>query len=245
MPDKKAGRLGSLKLLLQSKRANGYSNAKIQFFTMYLTNSKRVRKVLLNLALHPFDIPFYLKKSLSSKSPLELGLPWWSLSSIRYVQRKVNPKLRVFEWGSGGSTLFLGKRFSSVTSIEHEPVWLEKVEAEIKKQSLTSVSVHLSSINLDNKSAFEKCPYFLCLKQEFDVVIVDGEDHFGPDSTWSSRVSCFKRAEKFIAENGVIIVDDSWRYPEIRKASKAKRVDIHEGIGPCRKGVTSTDLHFY
>jgi hypothetical protein len=212
---------------------------------MYLTNSQRLRKVLSHLALHPFDIPFYLKKSLTKKSPLDLELPWWSLPSIRYVKQKLNFKAKVFEWGSGGSTLFLGKRFNSVTSIEHEPKWLEKVDAEIKKQSLTSVSLQLSSISLHNQHSFEECPYFHSLDKEFDVIIVDGEDHFGPDSTWSARVSCFKRAEEFISANGVIVVDDSWRYPEIRMVSKANRIDIQEGIGPCRKGVTSTDLHFY
>ena len=97
---------------------------------------------------------------------------------------------QVFEWGSGGSTLFLSKRFNSVSSIEHEPKWLEKVDAEIKKQSLTSVSLQLSSINLDNQHSFEECSYFHSLDKEFDVIIVDGEDHFGPDSTWSARVSC-------------------------------------------------------
>jgi len=75
--------------------------------------------------------------------------------------------------------------------------------------------------------------------------VVDGEDHFGPDSTWSARTSCFLRWENFINQGGVIVVDDSWRYPEIRKLSKAKEVKILEGIGPCRRGVTSTDLHFY
>ena len=127
---------------------------------MYLTNSKRFRKVLSHLALHPFDIPFYLKNSLSTKSPLELELPWWSLPSIRYVEKKLSSKLKVFEWGSGGSTLFLGKRFNSVTSIEHEPKWLEKVDAEIKRQSLTSVFLQLSSIDLDNQHSFEECSYF-------------------------------------------------------------------------------------
>ena len=212
---------------------------------MYLSNSQRIKKVLFHLALHPFDVPFYLTNSLSSKSPLDLQLPWWSFSSIRYVHDELKTSLRIFEWGSGGSTLFLGKRFSSVTSIEHELKWFEKVESEIKKQSLTSVSLQLSLINLDNQHSFEECSYFHSLDKEFDVIIVDGENHFGPDSTWSARVSCFKRAEEFISKNGIIVVDDSWRYPEIRKVSKANKIDIMEGIGPCRKGVTSTDLHFY
>ena len=66
----------------------------------------------------------------------------------------------------------------------------------------------------------------------------------------------FRRKEKplipsvtnidFSIENKkVILVDDSWRYPKIRKISNAKKVIRFESIGPCRQGITTTDLHFY
>jgi hypothetical protein len=31
----------------------------------------------------------------------------------------------------------------------------------------------------------------------------------------------------------------------IRKESHAEKQVVHESIGPCRKGVTSTDFHYY
>jgi hypothetical protein len=40
-------------------------------------------------------------------------------------------------------------------------------------------------------------------------------------------------------------VDDSWRYPLIRTESHAEKRVVHESIGPCRKGVTSTDFDYY
>jgi len=198
---------------------------------MYLSNPQRIKKVLLHLAKRPFDLPFYLKNSLGSQSPLDLQLPWWSLSSIRYVEKKVPYSSKVFEWGSGGSTLFLGKNFHSVKSIEHDTKWFEEVNLKVSQSRLASIQLRLAEINLAN--------------HEVDFVVVDGEDHFGPDSTWSARTSCFQKAQKFISKGGIILVDDSWRYPEIRNLSKAKNIAIHEGIGPCRAGVTSTDLHFY
>jgi hypothetical protein len=212
---------------------------------MYLSNPQRIKKVLLHLANRPSDLPFYLKNSLGSQSPLDLQLPWWSLSSIRYVEKKVTDSSKVFEWGSGGSTLFLGKKFHSVNSIEHDTKWFEEVNLKVSQSKLASIQLKLAEINLDNQEAFEGCEYLRALDHEVDFVVVDGEDHFGPDSKWSARTTCFLQAQKFISKGGIILVDDSWRYPEIRILSKAKNLEVHEGIGPCRTGVTSTDLHFY
>lgn len=53
------------------------------------------------------------------------------------------------------------------------------------------------------------------------------------------------RAQKWINQGGIIIVDDSWRYPEIVKHSKAQSILSFESVGPSRMGVTSTDIHLY
>ena len=99
---------------------------------------------------------------------------------------------------------------------------------------------------MNNREAFESCPYAQALDSIHDVIIVDGEDAFGPDSKWSARESCFRIAEKWIKKpGGLILVDDSWRYPMIRKESHAEKRVVHESIGPCRKGVTTTDFHYY
>jgi len=212
---------------------------------MYISNPKRIQKVLFYLVSHPWQIPYYWMYSVRSSSPLEVALPWWSLPAINFVDRKISRTSHVFEYGSGGSTLFLAQRFARLKSIEQDPEWTLKVSQQLDDHKLTNVEILQSEINLSSKEEFECSEYLLRLNKNYDLIVVDGEDHFGPNSTWSSRTSCFKRAERFINKGGVILVDDSWRYPEIRKISNAKNFKIMEGIGPCRKGVTTTDLHFY
>jgi hypothetical protein len=212
---------------------------------MYLSNPKRIQKVLFYLTRHPWHIPFYWMYSVRESSPLDVGLPWWSLPAIHFVDRKISRSSHVFEYGSGGSTLFLGQRFSRLTSIEQDSEWALKVSQKLSDHKLNEVEILQPEINLTSREDFDRSEYLLSLNKNHDLIVVDGEDHFGPDSTWSARTSCFLRAENFINQGGVILVDDSWRYPEIRKLSQAKEVKILEGIGPCRKGVTSTDLHFY
>jgi len=81
------------------------------------------------------------------------------------------------------------------------------------------------------------------LENKYDLVAIYGEDHFGPDSTWSVRVLYFERAQSFIKPNGIIVFDESWRYPEIEEISYAKSVKSLESLGPSRMRVTTTDIY--
>ena len=177
---------------------------------------------------------------------MEVELPWWSWKAIEALKRHLTSKHKVFEWGSGGSTIFLAKKANHVTSVEQHPDWLNKLKSEISGRGLENVSMVEKQLDASSQEAFENCPYANALDSIQDVIIVDGEDHFGPHTEWSARESCFQIAEKWIkSPGGIIIVDDSWRYPSIRKNTKAKKLVVHESIGPCRKGVTSTDFHYY
>ena len=213
---------------------------------MYLTNSQRSLKLLGHLCSNPQNIVPYLRFFMSAQTPLELELPWWSLSAIRELEKYLDPKHRVFEWGSGGSSVFLAKRCKELTTIEQDQHWFDQVEKIINDQQIKNSRLLRRDINLENEKAFLSSPYAKSLQTTFDVIIIDGEDHFGPESSWSARESCFYLAEDWISKDGgLIIVDDSWRYPSLRENTKSKNVVIHESIGPCRKGVTSTDFHYY
>tara|TARA_A100001037_G_scaffold112290_1_gene102357 strand:+ start:114 stop:620 length:507 start_codon:yes stop_codon:yes gene_type:complete len=168
------------------------------------------------------------------------------MGAIRAANHHLSPEHEVFEWGSGGSTLYLARRAKQVTTVEQHPGWLEKVSASLRQASLENVSLLFRDLDLSTSEAFEACPYAQALDSPRDVVVVDGEDAFGPDSRWSARETCFRLAQKWVKKpGGLVILDDSWRYPAIRSESLAKKLVVHEGTGPCRKGVTSTDFHYY
>ena len=153
---------------------------------------------------------------------------------------------RVFEWGSGGSTEFLARECKELTSIEHDPNWFEQVQAIINEQDIGNSKLLQCETNLENERSFLASPYATALQSKHDVVVIDGEDHFGPESRWSARESCFYLAEQWVCKNGgLIVVDDSWRYPALRQNTNAKKTVAHESIGPCRLGVTTTDFHYY
>jgi len=74
----------------------------------------------------------------------------------------------------------------------------------------------------------------------YDVIVVDGQE----DSI-QVRPECFWKAEKHVKPGGIIVVDDSWRYPQLKTTNKAKKWRDWKGVGYCRRGVTSSCIFFY
>lgn len=120
---------------------------------------------------------------------MELGLPWWSQSAIEELEKHLDHNHRVFEWGSGGSSIFLAKRYKDLTTIEYDPKWFEQAEKILKQQEATNSRLHLREINLESEEAFLGSSYAKALQSTYDIIIIDGEDHFGPESSWSARES--------------------------------------------------------
>src|SRR5260370_41537894 len=77
-------------------------------------------------------------------------------------------------------------------------------------------------------------------KSIVDVIVVDGTE-------WTANVRpiCFRAGEEEITPGGIIVVDDSSRYRELRQTNRARRVNIFESVGPGRFGVSHTYVSFY
>lgn len=147
----------------------------------------------------------------------------------------------VFEYGSGGSTLYFARRGASVTSTEDKSDWLRRVQTELSAQRITNVALQFRPFDFHRPISFDESDYLRSIPdRSFDIIIVDGTEEVVP-----LRPTCFHHAESRIASGGIIIVDDSWRYPQLRSANRAKSFREFRSVGPCRAGVTSTDVYFY
>ncbi|HKO93603.1 MAG TPA: hypothetical protein VJU61_20760, partial [Polyangiaceae bacterium] len=78
------------------------------------------------LARHPASaawlLPWFTSQAVT-RSPLGDEAPWIPFVARRWLARQLRPHLRVFEWGSGGSTLFLARRVAELVSVEHDAEW--------------------------------------------------------------------------------------------------------------------------
>ncbi len=209
---------------------------------MHGTLTQKVSRLVCDFAAHPNHISRYVTKSiLPGKSPLDMEIPWFSYAAIDFLETYLTTNMTVCEYGSGGSTLFLARRTKSVFSIENDVKWSNLVQSILLKKNIHNATISLHPYDFKNPVDFEQSDYLNAIPEEkFDVIVVDGMEEWIP-----VRPTCFNHAETRIKPGGIIIVDDSWRYLALRSINHARDVKVFESVGPCRPGVTSTDIYFY
>jgi predicted O-methyltransferase YrrM len=162
-------------------------------------------------------------RSLTS-SPLEDQLPWMTFGAIAFLDQILNKTMKVYEYGSGGSTLFFAKRCKEIISCEHDPTWAKKTVEQLEANGLINYSLQVfepifdelalldvpSSLDSYTSSApqyqgFRFKDYAQSIDQYpdqyFDVVIIDGR----------TRPSCFKHSVSKVRHNGYIVLDNAER----------------------------------
>jgi predicted O-methyltransferase YrrM len=209
---------------------------------MHGTVPQKIGRVIVNLISHPQYISrCFAHNIINGKTPLDLEVPWFSYAAIDFLESFVQRHMSVFEFGSGGSTLFFAKRARKVFSVEDNASWYDWVTRHLAEKRLTNAQLRLCPFNFKDPVGFENSDYLRAMPDEFfDVIVVDGSEE------WTYvRPACFQLAETRINKGGIIVVDDSWRYPGLRKNHRAKELRVFQSVGPCRPGVTSTDVFFY
>lgn len=208
---------------------------------MNLSNTQRAMKLVGNLLSNPdLIIPYFRMSVFSRKFPIDFGMPWWSFRAIERADQLLAGK-RVFEYGTGGSTLRFAKIAQLVVSVEDHAEWMAVVQDRLKKENISNVEIRLCPFDFKKPVDFELSEYIKAVDSAaWDVVIIDGQDW-----SFNERLICFKRVEPKMEEGSIIIVDDFWRYEALLKSNRAKSVEVYESVGPARIGVTSTAFFFY
>lgn len=152
-------------------------------------------------------------------------LPWYTYPAIEYLRQLDFSRARVFEWGSGGSSLYWGARCKELVSVERNREWFERV-SEAAPSNVTVIHVED-----DPDYANEITRHGL-----FDVIVIDGEQ----------RRNCAAAALHHWASGGLIILDNSDWYTlaatYLRKQGLVQ-VDL-SGFGPINDYTWSTSVFF-
>jgi SAM-dependent methyltransferase len=161
--------------------------------------------------------------------------PWVTFPAIEYLENRLKPGHRVFEWGSGGSTLFFADRAAEVISVEHEKAWHTAVAERLANSSLAAnvrnilaePGKELSSDWRFSSGAANllDCNFGDYVRQierfedgVFDMVIVDGR----------SRMGCLEAALGKVAPGGAVMLDNA-NYPRYRERLAALRANELRG----------------
>jgi len=63
-------------------------------------------------------------------------VPWLAEGAREWLEERIEPSWTAFEWGSGGSTLWLEGLCASVISVEHDEAWFWKVAARVRVSTM-------------------------------------------------------------------------------------------------------------
>jgi hypothetical protein len=157
-------------------------------------------------------------------------LPWINYPVIRLLEDHIKNDLRVFEFGSGHSTLFFARLVRTVVSVENDAAWFDFMKARIPG------NVTLLYRKKDTNGAY--CRSVSENRGDYDLVFIDGKD----------RVNCANQAVENLSARGVILLDDSQRpeYAECAEYMKRKgfRALTLEGLKPTGDKAVSTAVYY-
>ena len=139
---------------------------------------------------------------------IEDKMPAFVPGVAEYLLAHLPKTAKVFEWGSGGSTLFFDSHFSSVVSVEHEERWAKEVSAKLSHRAL--VLFHppvkgsigpVSSVVEYNGRHFGDYVNAINSRGQFDLISVDGR----------CRPACLGVAVKHVRPGGLLLLDNADR----------------------------------
>ena len=173
-------------------------------------------------------------RSASSGQSVDVNgaeLPWFTYSFIEFCTPRLKSNFKIFEFGSGNSTMWFSKLTANVISVEHDLEWYNKVK--IFTQDVRNLEYfHKDELNGEYSSFVGK------YEDEFDIIVIDGRD----------RINCALNSLNALKPDGVIIWDNSDRHEykegyDFLISNGFKRLDFI-GLGPINTYGWSTSIFY-
>ncbi|MBJ6724077.1 class I SAM-dependent methyltransferase [Geomesophilobacter sediminis] len=182
------------------------------FIPSTLVTSMLLRPLLKAFALRVGLLDWYYLASVRREGPLlEDGwfrsfyegkcvdrqgepVPWLTYPALAFLTSRVNEGMQVFEYGCGNGTLWWARHARSVSAVENDPVWYQRVRALLPLNAEVCLQPFPPADGAYARS-------ILADEERYHIVVIDGSD----------RVNCAPYALEALTPDGVIIWDDSER----------------------------------
>ncbi len=203
------------------------------------------------------------KFRVTTKSTLDFRTPWLVFEAIEFLDKWLKKQMVVFEYGSGGSSLFISDRVKTLYSIDHDERWFENVKTVIQHEGIKNIEYKLhrpiAELNELKKDCSAPENYLSCMGEfknlnfenyvrsidtypdnHFDLVIVDGR----------SRPSCILHAIPKVKVGGILLVDNADRtyylrsFPVLREKGKWVEKTFTGHFPYCPASILGTTILF-
>lgn len=161
---------------------------------------------------------------LSGRTPLDDEIPWITFSAIDFLKKKLNRRMRVFEYGAGGSSVFFARYAQFVVTVEHDASWGMLVAERLASCNLDNCQIKVIppriAGNVHAKDPADPASYVSSNEQYngysfFDyVTAIDSYDDYAFDVVFidgRARPSCFVHALPKVSRGGFICWDNTDR----------------------------------
>lgn len=135
-------------------------------------------------------------RSLSEQQSVDgqgAPIPWITYPAIMFFEQLDLGAWRIFEYGSGNSTLYWASKVREIRSVESSRDYYEALAPRLPTNASISFAAGLDYAQASRKGA----PY--------DMIVIDGR--------W--RFDSAMEALKNVSSNGVIVLDNSERFPVV------------------------------
>ncbi|MEA5559228.1 O-methyltransferase [Nodularia spumigena] len=192
-----------------------------------MSNEIGLEQIIALINLFEKDYGHYQSVRLGKPVDTDLNpLPWYTYAAIEYLKQFDFSDKNIFEYGSGNSSIFWSSLAKSVTSVEIDAVWFDI----ISKSKPSNLNLCLKEKQSEYVNFIENGNIL------YDLIVIDG----------AYRYDCAKVAVKYLSDDGLIIVDNSERYPKLCSDIRSHdliQVDFF-GFGPINYYTWTTSLFF-
>jgi len=222
----------------------------IKKWRYYLKDLEFLGKVFTTKGQAKYFLPWV--QSLSKDYLLRKPSAWICFPAIDFIKQWAQGQkdLSVFEYGSGGSTLYWLSMNCQVVSIEHDPDWFAKVNEIVPVNARLDYRLvepePCSQIPFEYNSRYPQYQYFNFHRyvtqidpypdETFDIVLVDGR----------SRPFCMQHAVLKVRKGGLFILDNAdtpYYLPDTQPHLKQFKELTFTGVTPTSYWFTQTNIY--
>lgn len=191
---------------------------------------------------------------------LDKPSPWITFNSRRFLTSKMRPNMKIFEWGSGGSTLFWLQHNAQVVSVEHDAAWSEILAGRLSKLAAADIDYRLvpaeklaspitpfdvadPRLYLSGDDRFTEHQFVKYATQidefpdqHFDIILVDGR----------ARPACIVHAINKVKVGGWLVIDNAnidYYFTNTRHLLSNYEKFTFYGAGPLYPALWQTDIY--